>query len=101
MDDFQKGILKSAFHSVRIEGNTISYKDAKRAVENILEKRLLPRRLEILQIIRDHKQVSFNFLKRRFFSVSDRLLRYDLKKLQDAKFITKRGITKGVIYEPA
>jgi Fic family protein len=61
---------------------------------------LPPRRYEILQIIRDHRQVSFDFIRRRFFTVSERLLRYDLKKLQDNEFIRKRGITKGAVYEP-
>lgn len=64
------------------------------------EELLPPRRYEILQIIRDHRQVSFNLLKRRFLAVSDRLLRYDLKKLQDVGLIKKRGVTKGAIYEP-
>lgn len=60
---------------------------------------LSPRRHEILQIIRDHQQTSLDFLKRRFMAISDRLLRYDLKKLQDSGFVKKRGITRGVIYE--
>lgn len=63
---------------------------------------LLPlRRLEILHIIREHQQVSLDFLKRRFITISDRLLRYDLKKLQDIGLIKKRGVTRGVVYEPA
>jgi Fic family protein len=62
---------------------------------------ILPaRRFEILHVIRDHRQVSFNFIKRRFMAVSDRLLRYDLKSLQDKGFIIKRGVTKGAVYEP-
>jgi Fic family protein len=68
--------------------------------ERKAEQLLLPRRLEILETIRDHRQVSFDFIKRRFYAVSDRLLRYDLKKLQDAGFILKRGVTKGCVYEP-
>jgi len=64
------------------------------------EKTLLPRRYEILQIIKDHRQVSFNFIQRRFMAVSSRLLRYHLKKLQETGFIRKRGVTKGSIYEP-
>ena len=64
------------------------------------ERTLLPRRYEILQIIKEHKQVSFDFIKRRFMAVSSRLLRYDLKKLQDKDFIIKRGVTKGCLYEP-
>ena len=63
------------------------------------EEQLLPVRYEILQIIKDHKQVSFNFLHRRFMGLSPRLLRYHLKKLADDSFIIKRGITKGAIYE--
>jgi Fic family protein len=61
---------------------------------------LPPRRYEILQIIKDHRQVSLNFIQRRFFSVSSRLLRYDLKKLQNLGYIRKRGVTKGAVYEP-
>lgn len=60
---------------------------------------LLPRRLEILSIIKDHKIVPFDTIKRRFLKINDRTLRYDLKKLQDAGFIKKRGATKGVFYE--
>ena len=68
--------------------------------EVLIEDSLPLRRHEILQIIRDHGQVSFNFVKRRFMKVSDRLLQYDLKKLRDVGLIKKRGVTKGVIYEP-
>ena len=32
-------------------------------------------------------------------AVNERILRYDLKKLQDGGFIRKRGVTKGVYYE--
>lgn len=64
------------------------------------ERTLLPVRYEILQVIKDHKQVSFDFLRRRFMGLSPRLLRYHLKKLQDQGFIIKRGITRGAVYEP-
>lgn len=60
---------------------------------------LLPRRLEIYHIIRDHKLVDFDTIHRRFLSVNERTLRYDLKKLQDSNLIRKRGTTKGVYYE--
>ena len=63
------------------------------------ERTLLPRRYEILQIIKEHKRISFDFIKRRFMAVSSRLLRYDLKKLREAGFIIKRGVTKGALYE--
>lgn len=60
---------------------------------------LLPRRAEILLIIKDHQLVSFDTIKRRFMVVNERTLRYDLKKLQDQKLIRKRGTTKGAYYE--
>lgn len=65
-----------------------------------IEDKLSLRRLEILNIIRDHNHVSFDFIKRRFMSISERTLRYDIKKLQDAGLIKKRGATRGAIYEP-
>ena len=60
---------------------------------------LPPRRQEILRIIRDHHSASLDFLQRRLINVSGRLLRYDLKKLADGRFIRKLGITRGAIYE--
>lgn len=66
---------------------------------NAIEDNLSLRRLEMLHIIRDHKFVSFDFMQRRFMTISGRLLRYDLKKLRDLHLIKKRGTTRGVIYE--
>ncbi|OGH11743.1 MAG: hypothetical protein A2857_02770 [Candidatus Levybacteria bacterium RIFCSPHIGHO2_01_FULL_36_15] len=60
---------------------------------------LLPRRAEILNIIKDHGLVSFDMIRRRFLAVNERTLRYDLKKLQNSGLIKKRGNTKGVYYE--
>lgn len=62
---------------------------------------LLPRRSEILLIIKDHKLVNFNFIKRRFKNINERTLRYDLKKLTDGGFIKKLGTTRGVYYKPS
>ena len=61
---------------------------------------LLPRRKEILQIIKDHKIVSLDSLKRRFNNVSPRMIRFDLKKLEEAGFIIKLGTTRGAMYSP-
>lgn len=61
---------------------------------------LLPRRQEIMAIIKDHKMVSFNFLKRRFQKIPDSSLHYDLKMLQNKGFIKKLGSTRGVVYSP-
>lgn len=63
------------------------------------EDTLLPRRAEILSIIKDHKIVNFDQIRRRFLRVNERTLRYDLKKLADSGFIRKLGSTKGVYYE--
>ena len=80
---------------------------SERAKELILAKRkseaedyLLPRRLEILQIVKDHKLVNFDIIRRRFLKINERTLRYDLNKLVEGGFIRKRGTTKGVYYEP-
>ena len=64
------------------------------------EDTLLPRRQEILAIIRDHKLISFDFLKRRFYKVPASSLHYDLKMLQKKGFIKKLGVTRGVLYKP-
>lgn len=63
-----------------------------------IEDSLLPRRSEILNIIKDHQMVNFDMLRRRFMAVNERTLRYDLKKLADAGLIRKLGTTKGVYY---
>ncbi len=79
---------------------------AQKAKEQVLQKQkveiedyLLPRRAEILRIIKDQKIVNFDQIRRRFMAVNPRTLRYDLKKLQDANLIKKLGTTNGVYYE--
>ena len=64
------------------------------------EDRLLPRRQEILAVIRDHKLVSFDFIARRFRSISSRSLHYDLQHLTQKNFIKKLGATRGALYSP-
>ena len=59
---------------------------------------LLPRRKEILDLIRDHKLMSHDQIKRRFLKVSPRMIRYDLKKLEEKGFIVKIGSTRGALY---
>lgn len=59
---------------------------------------LLPRRQELLSIIRDHNIVSFDFLHRRFVGIPPSTLRYDLLSLQKAKLIQKLGNTRGALY---
>lgn len=59
---------------------------------------LLPRRAEIMEIINDHKLVSFDFLRRRFRGVPERTLHYDLSQLVKNGYVEKLGTTKGVMY---
>lgn len=56
---------------------------------------LLPRRREILEIIKDHPFCSFDFISRRFLSVNPKTLHYDLQQLQKSGFIQRIGKTKG------
>jgi Fic family protein len=60
---------------------------------------LLPRRKEILDVIRDHKVISLDSIRRRFLKVSSRMIRYDLKKLEEQGFIIKLGTTRGAMYK--
>jgi Fic family protein len=58
------------------------------------------RRQEILAIIRDHPNSSFNFIHRRFIQVNQRTLHYDLLQLQKAGLIKKLGVSRGAAYAP-
>lgn len=80
---------------------------AQQTKEMVLQKKqtktedyLLPRRAEILNIIKDQKLITFDTIRRRFMSVNERTLRYDLKQLQNIGLIKKLGTTKGAYYEP-
>lgn len=59
---------------------------------------LLPRRQEILDIIHDHHDVSFDFLQRRFIAVPPSTLHFDLKQLLKDRLIKKIGKTRGARY---
>lgn len=61
---------------------------------------LPPRRKEIVLVVQDHKIVSLDFIHRRFFGISPRLLSYDLKYLIDNGYIVKIGKTRGALYAP-
>ena len=85
----------------------ILLKQAEKAIEQVKtmnqevpEDTLLPRRQEILNIIRDHHHVSFDFIHRRFFGVAKSTLHFDLKQLMKANLIKKLGATRGVVYVP-
>lgn len=59
---------------------------------------LLPRRAELLNVIRDHPMTTFDFLHRRFLAVPVSTLHNDLKQLIKTKHIQKLGSTRGVVY---
>ena len=67
--------------------------------EELPENFLLPRRREILEIIKDHPYCSFDFISRRFLSINQKTLHYDLKQLQEKGFVIKAGKTRGVKYK--
>ena len=59
---------------------------------------LLPRRSEIVKIVKDQRMITVDMLVRRFLSVNPRTLRNDVKRLVDAGFLAKLGTTRGVYY---
>jgi Fic family protein len=78
---------------------------AEEAKSQVLEKQhieaedyLLPRRAEILRVIKDHHLVNYDMIQRRFMNINARTLRYDLKKLQESNLIKKLGSTNGAYY---
>jgi Fic family protein len=60
---------------------------------------LLPRRREILEIIRDHHIISFEQIHHRFLKIPPRTLRYDIKQLEKSGYIKKIGTTRGALYQ--
>jgi len=73
-------------------------KELEKEINKKTELFLPPRQEEILQIIKDHRMISLDFIKRRFLKVPSRTLRYDLKKLCDKDLVMKIGQTRGVYY---
>ncbi len=65
------------------------------------EDTLLPRRAEIVKIVKDQKMVSINMIARRFPAVNPRTIRFDIKSLVDHGFLVKLGTTKGAYYAPS
>lgn len=94
----REAILKSAVHSARIEGNPITYEETLEIQRQMDEESLLPKRREILNTIREHKQVSLDFIHRRFLLIPPSTLRYDLRQLAKLNLIKKLGATRGAVY---
>lgn len=65
------------------------------------EDALLPRRAEIVKIVKDQQMASIDMIARRFPAVNPRTIRFDIKRLVDGGFLTKLGTTKGAYYAPS
>lgn len=59
---------------------------------------LLPRRHEILEIIKDHPFCTLDLIARRFPTIPRRTLGFDVNDLLKKKLIVKNGTTRGVTY---
>lgn len=71
------------------------------AVEKTISVRhidLLPRRAELVEIVREHKLVTFDFLSRRFRRIPVRTLHFDLSQLMKSGYIRRLGTTRGALY---
>lgn len=71
----------------------------KETKEELPEDMLLPRRKEILNVIRNHPYCSFNLISRRFPAVNPKTLHYDLNQLQRSGFVQKIGVSRGSVYK--
>ncbi len=87
-------ILEGIRQQARVALRELQHKPKKEKPED----HLLPRRQEILAIVRDHEMVSFDFIARRFAAVPVSTLHNDLRQLQNKAFIKKLGSTRGVLY---
>lgn len=67
---------------------------------NILNS-LLPRRAEMVYIIKDHPYISLDSVARRFFTIPKRTIAYDIHCLIKQNLIIKHGTTRGVTYSVA
>ncbi len=72
--------------------------EIKNPQEEIKSPNLLPRRRELLEVIRDHPECTFDFLHRRFMSLPTLSLHRDLQHLQKKSLAKKLGSTRGAVY---
>lgn len=63
------------------------------------EEIMFPRRREILEIVKNHPECSFDFIKRRFSLINPKTLHYDISQLLKKGFILKIGGTRGALYK--
>ncbi|KKU29321.1 MAG: hypothetical protein UX80_C0005G0015 [Candidatus Amesbacteria bacterium GW2011_GWA2_47_11b] len=55
-------------------------------------------RREILFLIKDHPECTFDFISRHFLAKNPQTIHYHLLKLQKEGQIKKLGMTRGVVY---
>ena len=84
-----------------VETAKMSLETLKQPPSLSLQSKLLPRRQELLAIIRDHPLCSFDFLSRRFPAVNPKTLHYDLLQLQKAGLVVKHGVSRASVYSSA
>lgn len=95
----EESLLKSALYSARIEGNTMTWEEARQFYFEDKLQSLGQRQKKIYEILGNNNVVSFNEISRNFTNVPKRTLRYDLKKLQEKNLIIKIGETRGTYYK--
>ncbi len=72
--------------------------ELKNPLPDTYKSKLLPRRRELLETIKDHPECSFDFLHRRFMNLNPVSLHRDLKYLREQNLIDKLGSTQAVVY---
>lgn len=95
VEDLEIFLLEGVIWSI----NAI-FTDLKQSDDGQLHKTegLLPRRSEIIAILRDHPLASLDFIARRFPTIPRRTLAYDMAWLVNKKLVMKYGQTRGVLY---
>jgi len=91
---FIEFILESLFNQANLFLDKL-----KDAPSELPSNNLLPRRQEMLAIIKDHPYCSFDFIVRRFASVNPKTLHNDLAMLQKDNLIKRLGKTRGSVYQ--
>ncbi|MBI2008479.1 hypothetical protein HYS82_02375 [Candidatus Amesbacteria bacterium] len=84
--------------SARLSGAEADEMSLASWVKQELYNKMPANRREILFLIRDHPDCSFDFIHRHFMGLRPKTLHYHLIRLQVSGFIYKRGITRGAVY---
>ena len=93
------GFIEFFLEALVFQSKTI-FEKLNTSPEENAEDSLLPRRREIVNVIRDHPNCTFDFLHRRFLAINIKTLHFDLSELIKTGFVKKIGSTKGAVYSP-